>query len=74
MTELVETEGFLLPSNNVFHVVVPPTCQTTSELQQLEQCTLNLLNTLVARGYNSIAMPCLGSGAINITLKDSCVK
>ncbi|XP_063680388.1 macro domain-containing protein PG1779-like isoform X1 [Bolinopsis microptera] len=73
VTELVETEGFELPSYNVFHIVVPPTCHTTTEFEQLEQCYLNILNTLVKHGYKSIAMPCLGSGATTQTLKDSCV-
>jgi len=73
VTELVETDGFRLPSKRVFHVVVPPSCLSTADLEQLGECYLNILNTCVERGYKSLAMPCLGSGASSFTLKESCV-
>ncbi|KAL5259189.1 hypothetical protein ACHWQZ_G009596 [Mnemiopsis leidyi] len=73
VTELVETDGYQLPSDHVFHVVVPPTCLADTELNQLEQCTLNILNACVEKGYRSLAMPCLGSGATTLPLKESCV-
>lgn len=73
ITNVVETDGFRLPSSRVFHVVIPPVSESSESHVELEQCYINAMNLLVEKGYESIAFPCLGSKLNQLAVKLSCV-